>query len=81
MPKREMAVDAAFLRLAERDQVQWVELEIRVQVEWADVMHLEVLGAAAQFTDGMQREVLTSDRRPMRRACMAERMLALGGID
>lgn len=81
MPRKKMAVDAVFLCLAERDQVVRIELKIGMQMEGAHVMHFEVFRPAAQLANRMESEVLLAHCRPVARAGVRYRMLALGRID
>lgn len=81
MAYEKVARDAALARLAKRDEVRRVELEIWVKVKRPPMVDLELHLSAAYFTGRMFLEMRLSNSRPMRRPGMTERMLALGGID
>jgi hypothetical protein len=69
------------INLAERHQIGRIQLEIGMQVEGAAMMDFQFLGASADFTNRMERQMLLAHRRPVTRARSSDRMLALGSID
>lgn len=81
MAEMQMARDTAFTRFAQRDQIVRIEFEIGMEMEWAHMMHLELVHASAHFTYRMQFQVLSANSRPMLRTGVRDRMLALGSID
>lgn len=79
MPKDEMAVVAR--RLAKRDEVRGVELEIWMKMKWAPMVDLKLHLPAAHFTGRVLLEMRLSDGRPMRRTFRSNGVLSLRRVD
>jgi hypothetical protein len=61
----------------ERDEIRVLELELGVKVERGDVMHLELVSAAAALTGRLTAQMASPNLRPALRASMA---LSLGSF-
>nr|WP_254601378.1 hypothetical protein [Burkholderia lata] len=81
MAYEKVARNTTFPGFTQRDQVVWIEFEIWMEVERADMVYLELVLAAADFANRMQFQMLRADPRPMFRTGVRDRMLALGNID
>ena len=79
MPEDEVAVVAR--GLAERYEVAFFKLQLRVEMKWMAVMNLQLDLAAADCARRKLLEMRLTDGRPVRRARSAKRMLAFRSID
>lgn len=81
MAYKKVTGNAVLFCLAKHNQIRFVEFEFGVQIERTNVMHLELFCAATNCAAGILFEEVLANRGPMAGTRMAERMLALGGID
>jgi len=68
-------------RLAKRDEICFIQLQIRMEVERTAMMNLQLFRPAAYRAARILFEEMLADGRPVRRARSSDRMLALSSID
>jgi len=53
MPEQQVAIRTTFIGLAESYEIRRIELKIRMQMKWADVVHFELYCPATNLADRM----------------------------